>query len=539
MLFNSIEFAVFLPIVFLLYWFVFDYALRRCKHQLLLQNLFIVVASYVFYGWWNWRFLILIAITTLCSFLSGLLIEYSLRVKDCEDTATTGGGKSSQVFKQLIAHPRLWLWLNILLNLAILGTYKYYDFFVRSFAELFGCQADSLLLHLVLPVGISFYTFQALSYSIDVYRRQIQPTHDIIAFTAFLSFFPQLVAGPIERATNLLPQFLQKRHFDYTQAVDGMRQILWGLFKKIVVADNCATYVDTVFADYTAYSGSTLLLAAVLFSIQIYGDFSGYSDIAIGTAKLFGIRLMRNFNVPYFSRDIAEFWRRWHISLTTWFRDYVYIPLGGSRPAVPDRIRHREAYKKAVIIRNTFIIFLLSGFWHGANWTFIAWGAYHAFLFLPLILLGKNRRYRDTVATVTLPSTNEDHNGIVSSGTAKAKLLPSFREAAQMLLTFTLAVFGWIIFRATGTNTLVGWVSGIFTPSLFTIPWLINRIFYIPLAVSILIMGITEWLQRTKPHGLEISNVHSITIRLAIYYVLIFLIVINSGQEQSFIYFQF
>ena len=447
---------------------------------------------------------------------------------DAKKSLHQGGGKSSHTVKRLITNPRLWLWLNILLNLAILGTYKYYDFFVRSFAELFGCQADNLLLHLVLPVGISFYTFQALSYSIDVYRRQIQPTHDLVAFTAFLSFFPQLVAGPIERATNLLPQFLQKRHFDYTQAVDGMRQILWGLFKKIVVADNCATYVDTVFADYAAYSGSTLLLAAVLFSIQIYGDFSGYSDIAIGTAKLFGIRLMRNFNVPYFSRDIAEFWRRWHISLTTWFRDYVYIPLGGSRPVVPDRIRHKEAYKKAVVVRNTFIIFLLSGFWHGANWTFIAWGAYHAFLFLPLILLGKNRRYRDTVATITLPD-----------GTAKAKLFPSFREAAQMLLTFTLAVFGWIIFRATGTNTLVGWVSGIFTPSLFTVPWLINRTFYIPLAVSILIMGITEWLQRTKPHGLEISNVHSITIRLAIYYVLIFLIVINSGQEQSFIYFQF
>ena len=517
MLFNSIEFAVFLPIVFLLYWFVFDYALRHCKHQLFLQNLFIVVASYIFYGWWNWRFLILIAFTTLCSFLSGIGIERA---------------QSPRMRKAVMT-------VNIIINLAILGTYKYYDFFVRSFAELFGCQANSLLLHLVLPVGISFYTFQALSYSIDVYRRQIQPTHDLVAFTAFLSFFPQLVAGPIERATNLLPQFLQKRHFDYTQAVDGMRQILWGLFKKIVVADNCATYVDTVFADYAAYSGSTLLLAAVLFSIQIYGDFSGYSDIAIGTAKLFGIKLMRNFNVPYFSRDIAEFWRRWHISLTTWFRDYVYIPLGGSRPAVPDRIRHKEAYKKAVIIRNTFIIFLLSGFWHGANWTFIAWGAYHAFLFLPLILLGKNRRYRDTVATITLPATNDNHNGIVSTPTIKAKLLPSFREAAQMLLTFTLAVLGWIIFRATGTNTLVGWVSGIFTPSLFTVPWLINRIFYIPLAVSILIMGITEWLQRTKPHGLEISNVHSITIRLVIYYVLIFLVVINSGQEQSFIYFQF
>lgn len=493
----------------------------------MLQNLFIVVASYVFYGWWNWRFLILIAITTLCSYLSGLLIEYGFIANKCEEASALGG--SLRVFiKRLLTNPRLWLWVNVLLNLAILGTYKYYDFFVRSFAELFGLQADNLLLHLILPVGISFYTFQALSYSIDVYRRQIQPTHDLVAFTAFLSFFPQLVAGPIERATNLLPQFLQKRHFDYTQAVDGMRQILWGLFKKIVVADNCATYVDTVFADYASYSGSTLLLAAVLFSVQIYGDFSGYSDIAIGTAKLFGIKLMRNFNVPYFSRDIAEFWRRWHISLTTWFRDYVYIPLGGSRPIVPERIHHKEAYKKAVIIRNTFIIFLLSGFWHGANWTFIAWGAYHAFLFLPLILLGKNRRYRDTVATITLPD-----------GTTKSKLLPTWRETGQMLFTFVLVVFGWIIFRATGTNTLVGWVSGIFTQSLFTIPWLKNRIFYIPLAISVFIMCVTEWLQRTKPHGLEISNVRSIAIRLAIYYMLIFLIIINSGQEQSFIYFQF
>lgn len=528
MLFNSIEFAFFLPIVFLLYWFLFDYALRRCKHQLMLQNLFIVVASYIFYGWWNWRFLILIAITTLCSYLSGLLIEYGFIANKCEEASALGGGKPSRIIKRLLTNPRLWLWVNVLLNLAILGTYKYYDFFVLSFAQLFGCQSDNLLLHLVLPVGISFYTFQALSYSIDVYRRQIQPTHDLVAFTAFLSFFPQLVAGPIERATNLLPQFLQKRHFDYTQAVDGMRQILWGLFKKIVVADNCATYVDTVFADYASYSGSTLLLAAVLFSVQIYGDFSGYSDIAIGTAKLFGIKLMRNFNVPYFSRDIAEFWRRWHISLTTWFRDYVYIPLGGSRPVVPERIHHKEAYKKAVIIRNTFIIFLLSGFWHGANWTFIAWGTYHAFLFLPLILLGKNRRYRDTVATITLPD-----------GTTKAKLLPTWRETGQMLFTFVLVVFGWIIFRAIGTNTLVGWVSGIFTQSLFTIPWLKNRIFYIPLAISVFIMCVTEWLQRTKPHGLEISNVRSIAIRLAIYYMLIFLIIINSGQEQSFIYFQF
>ena len=334
MLFNSLEFLIFLPIVFLLYWFVFDYALSKCKHQLLLQNLFIVVASYVFYGWWDWRFLILIAITTVLSFLSGIGIE----------KAPTQRGKKAVMIA------------NVVVNLGILGVYKYYDFFATQFAELFGIQSDFLLLHLILPVGISFYTFQALSYSIDVYRKQIEPTHDIVAFTAFLSFFPQLVAGPIERATNLLPQFQKKRTFDYAQAVDGMRQILWGLFKKIVVADNCATYVDTVFADISGQSGSTLLLAAVLFTFQIYGDFSGYSDIAIGTAKLFGIKLMRNFHVPYFSRDIAEFWRRWHISLTTWFRDYVYIPLGGSRPTIPGWLQCKVDSVKARMMSVKWIV---------------------------------------------------------------------------------------------------------------------------------------------------------------------------------------
>ena len=419
------------------------------------------------------------------------------------------------------------MWLNIILNLGILGTFKYYDFFASSFAHLFGLQADSLLLHLILPVGISFYTFQALSYSIDVYRGQITATRDIVAFTAFLSFFPQLVAGPIERATNLLPQFLQRRHFDYAVAVDGMRQILWGLFKKIVVADNCATYVDKVFADYGAYSGSTLVLAAILFSIQIYGDFSGYSDIAIGTSKLFGIRLMRNFNVPYFSRDIAEFWRRWHISLTTWFRDYVYIPLGGSRPTVPARVQNKEAYKRAVIVRNTFIIFLLSGFWHGANWTFVLWGAYHALLFMPLILLGKNRRYRDTVATDT-----------AADSTVHSRLLPSWRETGQMLLTFALVVLGWIFFRADTIVDAFGYLAHI--PSqLLTIPLLINRNFYIPLFCSIVVLFVVEWLNRTQAHGLELGRIKPLVVRLAIYYVLIFSIIINAGAEQTFIYFQF
>ena len=514
MLFNSFEFAIFLPIVFLLYWFVFDYALGKCKHQLLLQNLLIVVASYIFYGWWDWRFLILIAITTILSFLSGIGIE----------KAPTLRGKKTVMIA------------NIAVNLGILGVYKYYDFFAREFAELFGIESDFLLLHLILPVGISFYTFQALSYSIDVYRKQIEPTHDIVAFTAFLSFFPQLVAGPIERATNLLPQFQKKRIFDYATAVDGMRQILWGLFKKIVVADNCATYVDTVFADLSNQSGSTLVLAAILFTFQIYGDFSGYSDIAIGTAKLFGIKLMRNFNVPYFSRDIAEFWRRWHISLTTWFRDYVYIPLGGSRPDTsslsPNSLfaSSPTAYTKCIAVRNTFIIFLLSGFWHGANWTFVLWGAYHALLFVPLLLLNKNRRYRDTVATITLPD-----------GTIKTKLLPSLKEAGQMLLTFALAVFGWIIFRSENISDIGLYLSGICDMhGLLMLP--IKKKLLLRCICFIIIMLGIEWGNRLQEHGLVLKGKGIFKykwIRILIYYLLIISMLEFSTHQHSFIYFQF
>ena len=512
MLFNSFEFAIFLPIVFLLYWFVFDYALSKCKHQLLLQNLFIVVVSYIFYGWWDWLFLILIAITTVLSFLSGIGIE----------KAPTQRSKKAVMIA------------NIVVNLGILGVYKYYDFFAREFAQLFGIESDFLLLHLILPVGISFYTFQALSYSIDVYRKQIAPCHDIVAFTAFLSFFPQLVAGPIERATNLLPQFQKKRTFDYATAVDGMRQILWGLFKKIVVADNCATYVDTVFADLSNQSGSTLVLAAILFTFQIYGDFSGYSDIAIGTAKLFGIKLMRNFNVPYFSRDIAEFWRRWHISLTTWFRDYVYIPLGGSRPNIPEAIRLKDnkaleaRYTKWIAVRNTFIIFLLSGFWHGANWTFVLWGAYHALLFVPLLLMNKNRRYRDTVATITLPD-----------GTIKNKWLPSLKEAGQMLLTFALAVLGWIIFRAQDIGQFGEVLSTICSDSLLSVPWLMNRDYYIPTIIAIIVLLIVEWKSRNYSHGFGCLNRSTQFVRIATYLIFLFCIFAFGGHAENFIYFQF
>ena len=427
--------------------------------------------------------------------------------------------------------------MNVLLNLGILGVFKYYDFFVESFARLFGVDAEAHLLHLVLPVGISFYTFQALSYSIDVYKGKIAATRDVVAFAAFLSFFPQLVAGPIERATNLLPQFQQRRVFDYQQAVDGMRQILWGLFKKIVVADNCATYVDTVFGSMSEQTGSTLALAAVLFTFQIYGDFSGYSDIAIGTAKLFGIRLMRNFHVPYFSRDIAEFWRRWHISLTTWFRDYVYIPLGGSRPEVPKEavckfvnlkickllFRGRlstdgvcEAYKKAIVVRNTFIIFLLSGFWHGANWTFVLWGAYHALLFLPLILTGKNRKYTNQVA--------DGH------------LLPTLREALQMLVTFTLVVFGWIIFRSQSIAEAWNFIAHSISLSIFSMPMVIGGLKRTIFFIGILL--IVEWLNRNKEHSLEIRQI-PVVVRYPIYYILMLCILEFGGTSQSFIYFQF
>lgn len=482
MLFNSIQFAIFIPIVFIIYWLL--------NKNLRLQNIFVVLASYVFYGWWDWRFLILIAFTSFCSWGSGLLIGNSLT-----QPSLKGRGK-------------FWLIVNIVLNLGILAIFKYYDFFVSEFGALFGIDTSSLLLRVILPVGISFYTFQALSYSIDVYRGNIKPTKDIIAFFAFISFFPQLVAGPIERATNLLPQFLQNRKFSYEQGVDGMRQILWGLFKKIVIADNCATYVDQVWSTYSTQSGSTLLMAAVLFTFQIYGDFSGYSDIAIGTAKLFGIKLMRNFNNPYFSRDIAEFWRRWHISLTTWFRDYVYIPLGGSRVG------------KWKIVRNTFIIFLVSGIWHGANWTFLAWGAYHAVLFLPLILLGKNRKYTGQVA--------------------EGRWLPTWREALQMLLTFALVVIGWIIFRAETIGQAWEIIKTISSPSLLSVPMLTTRFFYMPLFANLLILILVEWVNRNRQHPMEISYRHSNIAKYAIYIVLILLIIFFTPPTPSpFIYFQF
>jgi D-alanyl-lipoteichoic acid acyltransferase DltB (MBOAT superfamily) len=395
------------------------------------------------------------------------------------------------------------------LNLGILCVFKYYNFFVETFITAFasvGIHLQPHTLKIILPVGISFYTFQALSYSIDVYKGKIEPTKDIVAFFAFIGFFPLLIAGPIERAKNLLPQFCSKRTFEYDKAADGMRQILWGLFKKIVIADNCAVYVNQVFENYQDQTGSTLLLGAIFFAFQIYGDFSGYSDIAIGTARLFGINAMRNFNFPYFSRDIAEFWRRWHISLTTWFRDYVYIPLGGSRVS------------KAKVIRNIFIIFLLSGFWHGANWTFIAWGTFHALLFLPLILSGNNRKYTDTVA--------------------EGKLLPSVKECFQMGFTFLLVVIGWVFFRAENIGQATEYIWGIFDMNIFSKP---RYQFFggkIDAFVCLMAMLAMEWLQRHRQHGLALVSVNQ-WLRRIVYVLIILSIILFVGENEQFIYFQF
>ena len=483
MLFNSLDFAIFLPIVFLLYWF---FANKNLK----LQNFLIVVASYLFYGWWDWRFLSLILFSTL--------VDYTIGRK-----LSTGENQTKR---------KILLWTSLLVNLGFLGFFKYYNFFLDNFVtafSFFGHPINPQGLNIILPVGISFYTFQTLSYTIDVYRKKLEPTKDFIAFTAFVSFFPQLVAGPIERATHLLPQFYKKRTFQYEKAVDGLRQILWGLFKKMVIADNAAQIANEIFNNSGDYSGSTLLLGALFFTFQIYGDFSGYSDIAIGTSRLFGFDLMQNFNFPYFSRDIAEFWRRWHISLSTWFRDYLYIPLGGSRGGTWMKVR------------NTFIIFIVSGFWHGANWTFIVWGALNAIYFLPLLLLKKNRVNTNTVA--------------------EGRFLPSPKEFFQMSITFSLTVLAWIFFRAENMEHALSYLSSIFSKSLFSIPYAfglgVNIIILTTLFIILLI--IVEWFGRNKKYALEFNKKLNPFYQWTLFYFIAIIIFLFGQRQQDFIYFQF
>jgi D-alanyl-lipoteichoic acid acyltransferase DltB (MBOAT superfamily) len=477
MLFNSWVFALFLPIVFVLYWFVTSRSLR-------LQNFLVLLVSYVFYGWWDYRFLSLLFFNSMMDYVIALQIEKH--------------EKSSPSRKRLLG-------LSLFLNLGMLGFFKYFNFFAQSWVDawgLMGVAMDPVLVNVILPVGISFYTFQTLSYTIDVYRGDLKATKDPIAFLAFVSFFPQLVAGPIERATNLLPQFQRKRSFDADLAIEGLGQMLWGLFKKIVVADNCAVLVNEIFGSHETQPGSVLALGALLFAFQIYGDFSGYSDIAIGCGKLFGVSLMTNFKYPYFSRDIAEFWRRWHISLSTWFRDYLYIPLGGSRGG--PRMR----------LRNTMIIFIVSGFWHGANWTFIMWGALNAIYFLPLLLSNRNRANLDTVA--------------------EGRYLPTPREALQVLSTFALTCLAWIFFRSTSLGQAFEYIAGIFTH-----PWASVAAYVKPLPF-ILAMLAVEWVQRREEHPLRLGNSPAL-VRLGFSISLILLMILFAYTDTAldFIYFQF
>ena len=483
MIFNSLTFAIFLPTVFILYWYVFNKSIR-------LQNFFLLVVSYIFYGWWDWRFLSLLFFSSMVDYTVGLLLQKS-------DKQT---------------HRNILLGISLVANLGLLGFFKYYNFFVDSFIEA-GAQVGMTFhkssLNIILPVGISFYTFQTLSYAIDVYKRQISTTKDLISFLAFVSFFPQLVAGPIERASNLLPQFERKRFFDSEKAKDGLRQILWGLIKKVVIADTLAVQVDLIFdaPTYTSTPGITLLIGAILFAFQIYCDFSGYSDIGIGTARLFGFSLMRNFAYPFFSRNIGEFWQRWHISLSTWFRDYIFIPFGGSKVSKTKRVR------------NILATFVLSGFWHGANWTYIIWGLLNGLYYLPQMLTKGKGKYSEIVAV--------------------NQKFPSIKEFFQMILTFSLVVFALIFFRSDSIRRFLNFITNIVHNLLLKPEILLTWLQSIPLILIILLISI-EWVQRRKQHVLQIETLHKYS-RWTIYIVLL-VVFVYLGQfksDQQFIYFQF
>lgn len=449
------------------------------------QNTLLLFASYYFYASWDYRFLLLLIFSTLLDYITGKKIF-----------------ESGNSFAK-----NIWFWLSITFNLGFLCIFKYYNFFISSFSDfikLLGLHTNVSTLEIILPVGISFYTFHGLSYVIDIFKNRISPESNLINYSLFVSFFPLLVAGPIERATHLLPQISNKREFKHEVAVDGLRQILWGLFKKIVIADNCAEFVNSVFANYSNYPGGTLALGAIFFSFQIYCDFSGYSDIAIGTAKLFGIELLQNFNFPYFSRNIAEFWRRWHISLSSWFKDYLYIPLGGNNGTIGKKIR------------NVFIIFVVSGFWHGANWTFILWGILNAIYFLPLLIFKKNRNYLEIVA--------------------KGRNLPTINEFISMSFTFILSTIAWIFFRAKDVSSALDFISKMASNGFFVIPKPLPLLTILFISFFIVV----EWFGREGKFALSlIKSEKSLFVRWVFYFVIIICIFMFGGKQEQFIYFQF
>lgn len=482
MLFNSVGFAIFLPIVFILYWFVVN---KNYRHQ----NALLLAASYYFYACWDWRFMFLLMFSTGLDYYTGIKMADASRVST----------------------KKIWFWLSVSINLGFLAVFKYFNFFSASFADAstqLGFHINPWTLNVILPIGISFYTFHGLSYVIDIYKDRIKPERNIIDYSVFVSFFPLLVAGPIERATHLLPQIQKERQFDYNTAVYGLKQILWGLFKKVVIADQCAVFANLIFNNSADYSGSTHVLGAIFFTFQIYCDFSGYSDIALGTARLFGVELLKNFAFPYFSRDIAEFWRRWHISLSTWFRDYLYIPLGGSKGGTWMKVR------------NTFIIFIVSGFWHGANWTFIIWGFLNALFIMPSILLKNNRKNLDTVA--------------------QGKIIPSIQDIVNIIVTFSLTVIAWIFFRAQSLAHSISYLKSIFSRSLFTVPDFTGRGLAFILLAFIAVFMVVEWLGRENDFAIAtFGDNWKRPVRWSFYYILIIMVYAYAGAEQQFIYFQF
>ncbi len=486
MIFNTFTFAFYLFIVFTIYWLL--------KRHLNYQNIFLLIASYVFYGWWDWRFLTLIIISSISDYLLGLQIH-----------------KSKQIKKR-----KLFLATSIILNLGILAFFKYFNFFADSFTELlhvFNMEAGYTTLNIVLPVGISFYTFQTLSYTIDIYRGNLKPSKDIVSFFAFVSFFPQLVAGPIERAAHLLPQFIKKRSFRFEDAKDGMRQMLWGFFKKMIIADNLATIADGIYSNPSAMSGASLFLGLCIFSIQIYADFSGYSDIAIGVSRLFGFDLKRNFRYPLFARDVGERWRNWHISLSTWFRDYLYIPLGGSKRG------------KWGQIRNVMILFTVSGLWHGANWTFVIWGVLNGLFFVPAMLTGVNRKYMGVIAA--------------------DRIFPSIKETALMIKTFLLIAFTYVFFRAENLAHSSEYLSAMFHNQFFSntlteLKSIADGYKYLGIYfLYVILLLVFEWQARSKKHALEISNVPKFWRWFIYYFLVLSILTFGAYNKQAFIYFQF